>query len=605
MNRLRSAGRPIPFPLLSLLLPLATALSSPAAEHWVDSDDDIRSLVTAGTVQPGDTVIWRNGVYDGMEINFNFMGTESARITLRAETPGRVILKGSSFVKFGGDYLTATGLVFYNGDDYLRDVPSAAVQFRSNSGNRHAHYCRLTNCAIIDFNSWEQDVDDDDEDGDREEFIYANSKWIQIYGTNHRVDHCHFSKKIVRGALIITELVPQDGEEGTPYPSYNHRIDHNFFGPNPIGFSGNEFETIRLGTSDFSNFNGNMIVENNHFYHCDGEIETISNKSSHNTIRNNILIGCQGSIVSRHGDFTTLDGNVILGQGIANTGGIRINGEGHIVTNNYVADTMGDGLRGALVLRAAGSVSSADTNGGYEQVRNALIAHNTFVNNRQTWNLGELGSKDNSLGARNCRLVNNLAVGTTGPLISWGRAPQEMTYENNIVWGADAGLSHEGILNTDPELEDRPNALLSPGDSSPANDGGLAVASVGLDIDGQARSASTPDIGADEVSPNHSLLAPIAPTGVGPDWLPEGSPFDLKNIRLEENGVVALEYLRDNHFGYGFYGFEVSSDLKEWDAATPVSVDAILNENLRQTHVSDDPQTDRFWRLVFKSPTAE
>ena len=585
---------------LSLLLLVATHSLGRAAGLWVASDDAIGALIDAGAIQPGDTVIWRNGEYEGMEINLGFMGTEDARITLRAETPGRVILKGSSFVKFGGDYLTVSGLTFYNGDDYLREVASAAVQFRSNSGNRHAHFCRLTNCAIIDYNSWEQDQDDDDEDGDREEFIFANSKWIQIYGTNHRVDHCHFAKKIVRGALIITELVPQDGEDGVPYESHNHRIDHNFFGPNPVGFSGNEFETIRLGTSDYSNFNGNMMVENNHFYHCDGEIEVISNKSSYNTIRNNILVGCQGSIVSRHGDFATLDGNVILGQGIANTGGIRINGEGHVVTNNYVANTRGTGLRAALVLRAAGSVNSSDTNGGYEQVRNALIAHNTFIDNRQTWNLGELGSRDNSLAARDSRLVNNLVVGEAGPLVSWEREPQNIIYERNLLWGAEVGLSGDGVLNMDPEMEGRLNGLVAPGAESRAKAGGLFVESVRFDVDGQARSASTPDIGADELSSDGSLLAPASPLSVGPDWVPEGLPFNVSNIRLGEEGAVVIDYPGNSLFGYGFYGVEMSKDLRFWEASRPSSVDVIANEGSLRTQVSDGDEIGGFWRLVSK-----
>ena len=590
--------------LLSTILMLAP-IDSFAADHWVESDDDIRDLIDEAIVQPGDTVIWRNGEYEGMGINLNFMGTEEGRITLRAETPGRVILKGESFVKFGGDYLTVDGLIFYNGDNYLRDVSSAAVQFRASNGNRHAHFCRLTNSAVIDYNSWEQDVDDDDDDGDREEFIYASSKWVQVYGTNNRVDHCHFSKKLVRGALIITELVPQDGEDGTPYESYNHRIDHNFFGPNPVGWASNEFETVRLGTSDYSNYNGNIVVENNHSYHCDGEIEVISNKSSYNTIRNNILVGCKGSIVSRHGDFANLDGNIILGQGRTDTGGIRINGEGHILTNNYVADTRGSGLRGALVLRAAGSVDSDDTNGGYEEVRNAFIAHNTFINNQQSWNLGELGGKDNNLPARDSRLANNLVVGNTRPLVTWGRAPEELIYENNIFWGTEVGLEDDGIFNVDPELVERTDRLFTPGPEGPAIDGGIAIESVGLDMDGQSRSAETPEIGADESLEAGALLAPLSPISVGPNWSPQGFPVASAGIRLSGSSEVALQIPEPGRFGYGFYNVEISKDLSSWTSALPNAVDVRDGDNLSETELDYDREAGDFWRVIFKSVSEE
>lgn len=126
----------------------------------------------------------------------------------------------------------------------------------------------------------------------------------------------------------------------------------------------NEFETIRLGASDYANFNGNPVVEYNHFYRCDGEIEIISNKSSNNTYRYNTIVESQGSIVRRHVDGCLVEGNVIIGNGVTNTGGIRHNGQDHVVRNNYVAGTRGSGLRSALTLRRAEGVLTGDTNGG-------------------------------------------------------------------------------------------------------------------------------------------------------------------------------------------------------------------------------------------------
>jgi poly(beta-D-mannuronate) lyase len=491
-------------------------------DFFVSSDDDIRDLVDAGSVQPGDTVIWRNGTYSDQSINFNFMGTEADRITLRAETPGGVMFRGESFIKFGGDYLTVSGFHFNNADNYLQEVASSIVQFRANNGNRHAHHCRLTNTVISDMNSHEQDVDDDDDDGDTEEFIFHSSKWVQVYGTKNRVDHCHFDLKRVRGALIVFELVPQDGEGGTPYPEYNHRVDHNTFGPNPVGFVSNEFETIRTGTSTYSNFNCNSVVEHNYFYRCDGEIEIISNKSTNNTIRNNTFVECQGSVVMRHGDGAVVAGNIILANGVANSGGIRLSGQDHIVRNNYVSGTRGSGLRGGLVLRRAGGVTGEDTSGGYEQVRFCEIVHNTFVDNRQTFNLAESGSRDNSFFPTDNVIANNILLSSQGTLIENTSGLGAMTYAGNIAFGSTLGFSDAGFTEVDPLLSLASDNLFRAGAGSPVLEAADSTYSVIGDIDGDTR-AMPADIGADEVTTTTMTLAPRDfNDDVGPDWLNRG-----------------------------------------------------------------------------------
>jgi len=217
-----------------------------------------------------------------------------------------------------------------------------------------------------------------------------------------------------------------------------------------VEFAGNEFEAVRMGTSDYANFNGNSVVEYNHFYRCDGEIEVISNKSSNNTYRYNTMVESQGSLVMRHGDGCLVEGNVILGNSVSNTGGIRLNGQDHVVRNNYVSGVEGTGLRAALTLRRAGGVSSGDTDGGYEQVRFAEITHNTFYDNRQTFNLAEAGGKDNSREPTASTIANNVLVSSKGLLITDGATPTSMTYAKNMVFGATVGFSHSGFVSMDP-----------------------------------------------------------------------------------------------------------------------------------------------------------
>lgn len=575
---------------------LLACSSLSAATVWISSDDDLRDI----SVGPGDEVIWRNGTYFDQRINFNFSGSAGSPVVLRAETPGGVILKGESTIKFGGDYITVSGFHFTNGDDYFREIGSSVVQFRSNNGNRHAHHCRLTECAIIDMNSWEQDVDDDDDDGNTTELIFHSSKWIQIYGTNNRVDNCYFAQKKVRGALIIAEMVPQDGDSGTPYASFNHRIDHNFFGPNPVGWASNEFETIRLGTSDYANFNGNMVVENNYFYKCDGEIEVISNKSSNNTYRNNILIGCKGSLVMRHGDGCTVSGNIIMGMGVSSSGGIRLNGENHTVINNYVSGTRGDDLRAALVLRCAGGVTGEDEDGGYEQVRNALVAFNTFVDNTQSLNLGELGSKDNKLAPTLSTIANNIVLSTRGILVSWGRAPTSMDYQGNLLYGSSLGISSPGFMEVDPQLETNGFGMMGPGTTSPALGASSGVfAEIPQDIDGQGRPVSGADVGADEVLPSGHPLAPIDPTTVGPSWLQQDTPIEMVSADLSPLETLVFRFRQEGAVGLGAFGLQSldSKNDNEW-RSRPVLLDGPDGEGVFRCTVELDQGTSHLWRVV-------
>jgi len=563
---------------------------------FVSSDDDFKNLA----VEPGDEIIWRDGTYIDQGINLNASGTEEARLILRAETPGGVILKGKSFVRFGGNYITVSGFHFYNGDDYDREVGSSVFQFRANNGNVHAHHCRVTQCAITDMNSWEQDVDDDDEDGDSTELIFHNSKWVQLYGTNHRVDHCYFANKKVRGALLLAEMVPQDGEDGTPYESYNHRIDHNFFGPIPEGFESNEFETIRLGTSDYANFNGNMIVEDNYFYRCDGEIEVVSNKSSNNTYRNNVFIGCKGSLVMRHGDDCTIDGNIILGMGVSDSGGIRLSGEGHTVINNYVSGVRGTGLRAALCLRSAGGVSTGDTNGGYEQVRFALIAFNTFYDSTQSWNIGENGSKDNKYPPTASTIANNIVVSDQGTLVSWDKVPTSMTYEGNLLYGSSLGISGDGFIEENPLLENNGWGLFMPGPDSPALGGSIGeYATVPADLDGESRPATLADVGADQVSLDGIPLAPMAPASVGPEWIRSDNPIEIVSLKRTPFDELLIQFKQKDAHGIGSFGMESASgtDSMTWKPM-PVFIDGPNEAGEFSSKVPAFGEESGFWRVV-------
>jgi poly(beta-D-mannuronate) lyase len=87
--------------------------SALATEYYVTTPGEITSVMYVA--QPGDTLTMANGVWTDALIVFEGNGTEEQPILLRSETPGDVILSGSSNLRIAGDYLIVDGLYFKNG----------------------------------------------------------------------------------------------------------------------------------------------------------------------------------------------------------------------------------------------------------------------------------------------------------------------------------------------------------------------------------------------------------------------------------------------------------------------------------------------------------
>ncbi|WP_309723071.1 polysaccharide lyase 6 family protein [Armatimonas sp.] len=211
-------------------------------------------LEAAKTAVPGAVLVLKDGIWLDAELTLVARGTASKPITLRAQTPGKVVLTGSSRLRLSGEYLVVSGLWFKKGKIDSGEV----IAFRTKS-DVLAHHCRLTQCAISDVNPQDKERD---------------TKWVSLYGTYNRVDHCDFAGKTNLGTTLVVWLA------GNPN---DHRIDHNHFGPRPeLGTNGGE--TIRVGTSDWSMSVSRTIVEDNLFERCDGETEIISSKSCENLL---------------------------------------------------------------------------------------------------------------------------------------------------------------------------------------------------------------------------------------------------------------------------------------------------------------------------------
>ena len=104
-----------------------------AFAHYCNAANVIVSTVpqiTASLVTnlPGDNIILTNKIWPDADILFKKSGTVANPITLRAQTPGQVILSGNSRLRISGNWLVVDGLRFQNGYYTNSDV----IQFREN-----------------------------------------------------------------------------------------------------------------------------------------------------------------------------------------------------------------------------------------------------------------------------------------------------------------------------------------------------------------------------------------------------------------------------------------------------------------------------------------
>jgi poly(beta-D-mannuronate) lyase len=483
---------------------------------------------------PGDTYVLDNGTYPNSGIIFEGQGTQNAPITLKAETPGQVVLTGDSYLEVGGSWMVVEGLLFTNGWNQGRNY---VIRYRTS--NALATNCRVTNCAIIDFSPPDPATDRD---------------WISMYGTDNTFDHNLISGHSNIGVTLVVWRNP--GKED------RHRIAYNHFRDRANGGGQNGWETIRIGTSTDSLSSSKCIVEYNLFEACNGEIETISNKSGENIYRYNTFWKNQGMLTLRHGNMCLVEGNMFLGEGVSNTGGIRVIGEDHVVVNNYIERTMG--RDGAAITVYAG-VENSPLN-EYYAAKNAVIAHNTIIDVAGTHiSVGAgFGSSNRTVLPTGVVVDNNLlgkwattSASFNGPALL-GDGASITSYAGNIASGVAIGgtAATSGTTAVTVPWMTGSYGLLRPQAGSPVVDASVG-SDMDLDMDGQARDSS-PDVGADELVNTDGLNigGPIQPLESGPAWrenIDTSPPWygpALKQGRLLQSGKYGMFNIGDSDWIY-------------------------------------------------------
>ncbi|MFJ8965108.1 polysaccharide lyase 6 family protein [Lentzea sp. NPDC102401] len=312
---------------------------------------------------------------------------------------------------------------------------------------------------------------------------------LTVSADDVQVDHNTFSNRSNEGVYLQITGPGSEIAKRT-WVHHNYFYNHSFTGSNGG-------ESIRLGYSHKQSKSAYAVIEHNLFEKANGDPEAISVKSSDNTVRFNTIRDSKGYIVLRHGNRTTVEGNVLFGSGI------RFHGNDHKVFNNYVQNT-GDR---AIVFGKGSETDSGPTSTSHDRPDRVTVAFNTLIGTGAV-----VDSDTGTYAPKDCVLANNVIQGSSSKLVDM-MSGSTVKYEGNIVWGGTAGMP-SGYRTVDPKLVRDANGLLRLASGSPAIDSSAGTYSyVTRDFDPQPR-VGKPDVGADEYN-SSAVRKPLTKADVG------------------------------------------------------------------------------------------
>ncbi|WP_028282123.1 chondroitinase-B domain-containing protein [Olleya marilimosa] len=461
----------------------------------------------------GDNIILANGVYKDVEIEFYGHGTANKPITLKAETPGEVSIEGVSNLKIGGDYLVVEGLHFKNGYTPSKNV----IQFKIND-TLIANHSTVTNCVIDAFTQPDRDVSD---------------HWVEFWGRHNQLSNNYITGKSNFGPTVMVRL------DGNQHIKNYHQIINNHFGPRPRK-GGPHGETMQIGDSGTSMTPSHTNVENNLFERCNGEVEIISSKSNNNTFKNNVFFESEGSLVLRHGNYATIDGNIFIGNDNSEfIGGIRVINTGHWITNNYFYKLKGSTFRAPLAIMNGIPKSPLNR---YNQVTDVVIAHNSFIDTKTPFHFSvgsnvsqsEVLPKSEIRSARPIRTViaNNILYNQTPfdfPIKNYDKV-DGVLFKNNYTNSANKSeVKPKGLITANMDVTKVSSQLMVPKIDNSNVYLGFDFETIDTDLFGNKRTSENNAVGAIINTGDYKAL--YDSSNYGTDW------FDTKKAKTEAKTI--------------------------------------------------------------------
>ncbi|GAA4361997.1 hypothetical protein GCM10023185_29490 [Hymenobacter saemangeumensis] len=271
------------------------------------------------------------------------------------------------------------------------------------------------------------------------------------------------------------------------------------------------------------------------------DIAPISNAANVLTVHNNFVAGIS------HAYTTATSSRYLVGIATqVTTSTATANGSIHLFYNSVRIEALPSYAGSSIAFNAG----AAATTGPVLTVRNNIFANFSPVQASVTPSRIAIGSTTTATfgGTGSTSDYNDLyvlpgqgaAIGSAGTTIRVTLADWQTSYPNTGQGGAvpidNSSLTVDPEFGSDTDLHTSLAAL---------NNAGTPVTSsapgIGVDIDLQARSASTPDIGADEFTPAASdvavlsLASPTAPVATGPRTV---------SVLIRNNGTSTLNTVR-------------------------------------------------------------
>jgi poly(beta-D-mannuronate) lyase len=332
---------------VQLFILLLTAQTLVANTYKVKSEEEFKTILPK--IAPGDRIIIANGNYTNWSLEIPTTGTKAKPVVIMAETAGKVVFSGDvsqTLFKFTGAFTTLSGITF-NACTLLKakDANGLLVEFKNTSN------CRLSDCGFT---------------ANVVKGQFMPLVIISGNGTSNKVDSCRFNANVDNQDVQVKIT-----KDSCPQLTV---IENNLFtNKNKVSWSnGNGGECIQIGQDPIllGTKEANTTVRFNKFIHCDGENEVISNKSSRNSYVKNYFEANDGELVMRGGHDCIISDNVFEGG----TGGIRINGTGHTITNNKI-----NNIKTAIRLMY-GMAKGKEETGFYIAASNCTVTNNHISN---------------------------------------------------------------------------------------------------------------------------------------------------------------------------------------------------------------------------------
>ncbi len=371
------------------MLALLFLLFAAQATNPVDTLASLQARID--TAKPGEVIRVKDGTYAASSpLTIKTRGTARAPIRIVAERVGGVTISGSD----GFD--VAAGAAYVEIDGFVFTHQSGKTQVRSG-----ATHIRFTH------NVFEQ---------------HGDGAYLTIAGDDTEVDRNEFRNKRTLGNMID---VRGAGSQVAQRVRIHDNYFHDFSSPGP---GSNGAETIRFGLSGLSMSKGFGVIERNLFVRCVGENEMLSIKSGSNVIRHNTLLDSPGAqLTLRHGNENIVRGNYLRG-----TDGIRIFGDRNRVSDNYF-----EGNTGAIQIgNGDGEVADGAALTSHDRPDDSYITSNVLVSNARNI---FMSGRDKGLGAARATIAHNIIQGGGPAAVIDGPFPDAI-WRDNAIWQTPAGV---------------------------------------------------------------------------------------------------------------------------------------------------------------------